>query len=560
MFRRLLILLLSLSVSALAVEFHGPVRVDDGTSNAYTASPALTDGDHGILAAWTDSRAQTYGRSDVYCALSTDGGSSWSNPNRRINDDGVFFHYNPDLTWGGGYYHAVWTDGRDDSGDAYYSRSSDGVNWSADTRLSPDNGNSQSRTSIIYTPGGLLVAGWWDNDPDNPDTVWIRCSTDQGASWSSAVRVDTQGDAGVPELAVDAAGLLYCIYQAPFNDNRDVWCATSSNGTSWSTPVRVNEITASYQCNPAAVGGPAGTVHVVHRDMSAGDWDIRHNRSTDSGVSFDPSARLDPGDEERQDIPVIAADGDHLVCVFEQHASPQTLMFTESVDGGQSWSTPVVIDPNPNNNHQNPALILADGEFLLITEEVDSNSQRLFVYSTAEFSAAPVVELRGRATDEGALLSWEVEGAVSLLLERVEEFTTSELYRGAAPHDAYLDAVPAGEWQYRLTATSIAGEASITEVAVKLSDPTTRLQLDQPWPNPASGIVNLAFTLDVEQSVTLSLYDVSGRLTDTLLAETRAAGRHSLSYDCSGLSPGAYLLRLSSEEQNLTQSLIVNNN
>ncbi len=78
-----------------------------------------------------------------------------------------------------------------------------------------------------------------------------------------------------------------------------------------------------------------------------------------------------------------------------------------------------------------------------------------------------------------------------------------------------------------------------------------------PHPNPASGSAEVIFHLPGPTPVRLAAYDVLGREVTVLVAGARAAGTHTVSFDASGLSGGAYLLRLEADGHVLTQRLTV---
>lgn len=49
--------------------------------------------------------------------------------------------------------------------------------------------------------------------------------------------------------------------------------------------------------------------------------------------------------------------------------------------------------------------------------------------------------------------------------------------------------------------------------------------------------------------VTLRVYDMTGRLINTLVSGTQTAGRHRVTFDASNLSSGVYLYELRTENQ-----------
>jgi photosystem II stability/assembly factor-like uncharacterized protein len=85
--------------------------------------------------------------------------------------------------------------------------------------------------------------------------------------------------------------------------------------------------------------------------------------------------------------------------------------------------------------------------------------------------------------------------------------------------------------------------AGITWAEETLSRPTTVL-LGRNHPNPVSSVTSIPFTLTVPGHVSLTVHDVLGRKVATLLDERQQAGRHSISFNAGGLSPGVYFYTL----------------
>lgn len=94
-------------------------------------------------------------------------------------------------------------------------------------------------------------------------------------------------------------------------------------------------------------------------------------------------------------------------------------------------------------------------------------------------------------------------------------------------------------------------------VGVDNTDSSPKLWFARPFPNPASGKSTINFSLSRSAHVSLSIYDVSGRLVRTLIDGTQESGLHSVMWDGrtnSGQQAGSgiYLYRFNA--QNLEQN------
>ena len=75
-------------------------------------------------------------------------------------------------------------------------------------------------------------------------------------------------------------------------------------------------------------------------------------------------------------------------------------------------------------------------------------------------------------------------------------------------------------------------------------------------PNPFSTKTTISYSLDQPTVISLKLFDLLGREISSLASGFTDAGKHSLSFDGSSLSNGAYILRL--EANGITASQIIN--
>jgi len=72
--------------------------------------------------------------------------------------------------------------------------------------------------------------------------------------------------------------------------------------------------------------------------------------------------------------------------------------------------------------------------------------------------------------------------------------------------------------------------------------------LQRVYPNPFNGSLRVDFALGSAGFTTLKVYDLSGRLVETLVSGRRGSGIHTVAWDAPNLASGMYLVRLSSGE------------
>ena len=77
--------------------------------------------------------------------------------------------------------------------------------------------------------------------------------------------------------------------------------------------------------------------------------------------------------------------------------------------------------------------------------------------------------------------------------------------------------------------------------------PITDYSLDQNYPNPFNPATTIRFALPKPSHVTLTIYDVDGRLVTTLVDKQMPPGVHKAIFDASSLSSGVYFYRIETE-------------
>ena len=81
--------------------------------------------------------------------------------------------------------------------------------------------------------------------------------------------------------------------------------------------------------------------------------------------------------------------------------------------------------------------------------------------------------------------------------------------------------------------------------------------LVQNFPNPFNPVTTIGFGLPQSGHVILSVYDMTGRLCNTLVNDFRQAGFHTVTFDGSTYASGVYLYMLHTDEIVMSQKMIL---
>ena len=243
------------------------------------------------------------------------------------------------------------------------------------------------------------------------DGTEVYHSSDGGDTWGPAVTAaspaDNMGDAiDRPWLAVDNSGgprdgTVYLVYESFFT-NPLGWVfvrVSTDHGATWSGPYRVDDASTATQSNQSTMTqadprnfpavGADGTLYVVY---AAGFNPFTLNqqspitlvvaRSTDGGHSWTHVnaatnvTRNSSPEDETEIISSLAADpspqrAGHLALVWANQINGESrILFEDSVDGGRTWTKPTDIDDDPSgngDNHDHPQVVfLPDGQAVVV--------------------------------------------------------------------------------------------------------------------------------------------------------------------------------------------------
>ncbi|MBL7186800.1 MAG: DUF11 domain-containing protein, partial [Phycisphaerae bacterium] len=198
----------------------------------------------------------------------------------------------------------------------------------------------------------------YPNDPNDPNNHWdvFVSSSSNGTSWSAPVKVDLDdpnntSDQMSPVIAINQAGpdTLYVACQDNRAGNYDIWLATSPAGTTW-TPTQITT-DPTDQTEPALATDASGTAYLIWTDARNGDTDIY---GADSTTGPWTEVAVVDGSSNNQWAPAIAAEssGTVLHLLWIDDADPNGSIFhAATTDGLQG---PLVLDPDVVDDRDRP--------------------------------------------------------------------------------------------------------------------------------------------------------------------------------------------------------------
>ena len=369
------------------------------------------DGDGGFYSTWRRTTVDADQPYRIVISDSSNGGTTWSDPETIDNDVEVDFRASPWVTAEGSDIAVVWSD-RDSSGgasseqDIHYATSGDGgSSWSVVNQISEHYYEADSWMPALATSGDSLYLAYWDggdlnqqsdsngNDAHGDDgDIFFRHSSDDGESWSSPIVIshfdgdaDTNGNSVEqtdyrPSISasgdyVYVAWVDYGLYDEDSLLDYDILMSVSSDrGSNWGTPFIISDHGSDDWSFAPFVLSEGAHVYIAwvedgNVDSSGNDYDIAFRHSADYGQNWDDIVvPADNGDWDDQ--PWMALAGGKIQLVWT-NTNQYTILYSNSDDNGATWSEPQTIDTeessttslSPSVSGQDDSLFVAWREY-----------------------------------------------------------------------------------------------------------------------------------------------------------------------------------------------------
>lgn len=193
---------------------------------------------------------------------------------------------------------------------------------------------------------------------DANNHIWLRKSTDGGATFSSEIQVDQIGDSvsRFPTLTTDAKGnpiVAFMKFDPSFGDARWVVSRSTDLGASFTSDVLASKFSGGNVCDccPGGITSNGSTVVMMYRDAINNLRDSWNAVSTDSAKSFSVGFNADNHNWNLNACPSTGPDGfiynDSIYSIFMNGSSGKgTIYWNKTALDGQNagQSLPILED------------------------------------------------------------------------------------------------------------------------------------------------------------------------------------------------------------------------
>jgi hypothetical protein len=450
--------------------------------------------------------------------------SQWEPDVRLTNNSAVSYTSNNNsycIGTTGDSIFIVWEDGRDGNDEIYFKRSTDaGITWGADIRVTANTG--LSALPVIAVSGPVIHVVWFDNTLGNNE-IFYRRSTDAGNSWQGISRLTNDpAFSEMPSILVNGSS-VHVVWDDFRDNNQEIYYIRSTDGgATWGLNIRLTN-------NPGTSGSPGiissgNYLYLVWHDNKDGNPEIYFKLSVNDGSIWGPDIRLtnNPGDSF---YPSISAAGSliHVVWHDNRDGNPE-IYYKRSTTNGENWGPDVRLT-NSNGDSFNP-VVLASLNAVHVTwvDDRDVNEQIYYKIST----------------DAG--ITW---GNDQKLTHQTfpDAYFPSIAVSGSAVHLVWQDERD-GNWEIYYKRNPTGNPIGLQNIS---SEIPKAFILNQNYPNPFNPATVIEFSVPKASNISLSVYDITGRVVSILVNEELKAGMYKFNFDAEGLSSGVYIYKLETD-------------
>lgn len=194
-------------------------------------------------------------------------------------------------------------------------------------------------------------------------------------------------------------------------------CIFVSVINAWITPVNISETSASSQRADLEIDA-YGNLHVVwHEDMGAGKFEILYSNSSNGGATWSTLVNVseNSGSSQNPDLEIYPDGSFHLVWEDRTYGNQWEILYSNSTDNGATWSTVVNVSNNSGAS-QNPDLefstFVVPADPSVIWQD-DNSGQREIYYSTSSSSGSSWITPVNISKTSGNSLNSDLEIAMS---------------------------------------------------------------------------------------------------------------------------------------------------
>jgi len=347
------------------------------TNNAgQSVFPAFAVNGQNAYVAYFEGTNEDY---EVYFRRSTDGGATWQAAQKLSNNSGWDEGEQLDLAINGANVYVAWCDGSPGNAEIFFRRSIDsGATWKEVKRITTNDGPSTA--PAVAASGANVYLVWTQGFIGEDPEIFFRKSVDNGATWQAAKRLTTNtGTSREPAVAVSGAN-VYVAWEDNSVGNDEIYVRKSTDsGATWQNAKRLTNNTGSSSQPALAVMN--ANVYVAWNDGTPGNSEIYFRRSEDGGATWKAAKRFTYTADETLYVD-LAVSGANVYAVWHDRTPGNyDLYFKKSADNGATWAATQRLTSNAGDQGLPDLGVNATKVFVAYVDEAPGNYEIYLKYS-----------------------------------------------------------------------------------------------------------------------------------------------------------------------------------
>lgn len=412
------------------------------------------------------------------------------------------------------------------------------------------------------------------------DRIVCQRSFDGGQSWDDGTTFGLNGDKWQEKnwaIVDPETNYIYVTWtqddafaSSDPQDSSNIFFSRSiDHGTTWSSPLRLNQIAGNCALNGYGVNGSNLTMGIEGEVLVTwvGPEGVMFKKSVDKGVSW-PSTDITvadlpvgwgcfiPGIYRAPGFPVICCDrsngtnrGTYYISWWDQRNGPDDtdIWLCKSTDGGNTWSSPVRVNDDPPGNQQFFSWMTID----------QVTGHLYFVFYDRRHYTDLNTDVFMAISEDGGQSFQNFRISASPFIPNANIFFGD--YINLIAHNNVIRPI----WT-RMENDALSIWTAIVD-SVNLNIPTQPgaselFALKQNYPNPGRNYTSFAYKIYQYSPVSLKIYNMLGHEVACLFEnKLHAPGQyvHQFTIDKNRIPPGVYFYSLSSENRIIKKKMIV---
>lgn len=264
-----------------------------------------------------------------------------------------------------GTLHIAWADDTGSPGNyrILYKRSFDRGQTFTDAIQLSSGGGAALRPRLAVRGGAVYLV--WHEDVSATKDIMFSRSLNGGASFESPINIsNTPGQSMEGRIAVGPSGTIFVVWDEASPFRRIALSRSFDGGSSFESPQTVFGVAMPGDCRPGqptgactpypgiAIDPASGRVYLVWHDLVDGNAQVLVSRSLDGGSSFSAPLKISHGVFHSHCAAITVGPSGKILVAYENRKQIEPhahdAMFTQSVDGGASFSPPVNLSNGPD--------------------------------------------------------------------------------------------------------------------------------------------------------------------------------------------------------------------